>query len=53
MFESTALSGSKSEQYSQLLSQARALMHGDPMETEKPAASWTNATGQQSTYEGA
>ncbi|MFT4275566.1 MAG: DDE-type integrase/transposase/recombinase [Rhodopseudomonas sp.] len=33
--------------------QARALMHGDPMETEKPAASWTDATGQQSTYEGA
>lgn len=29
MFESTALSGSKSEQYSQLLSQARALMHGE------------------------
>ncbi|ACE99205.1 Integrase catalytic region [Rhodopseudomonas palustris TIE-1] len=28
--------------------QARALMHGDPMETEKPAASWTDATGQQS-----
>ncbi len=28
--------------------QARALMHGDPMETEKPAASWTDATGLQS-----
>ncbi|PZA12578.1 integrase [Rhodopseudomonas palustris] len=28
--------------------QARALMHGDPMETKNPAASWTDAAGQQS-----
>jgi len=30
MFESTSLSGSKAEQYAQLLDQARALMHGEP-----------------------
>lgn len=29
MFTSSALSGSKSEQYAQLLAQARALMHGE------------------------
>ena len=29
MFESSALSGTKSEQYDQLLQQARALMHGE------------------------
>lgn len=29
MFESTALSGTKSEQYAQLLSQAKGLMHGE------------------------
>ncbi len=29
MFESSALSGTKSEQYEQLLQQARALMHGE------------------------
>ncbi|MBB5046757.1 transposase InsO family protein [Rhodopseudomonas rhenobacensis] len=27
---------------------ARALMHGDPIETKNPAASWTDAAGQQS-----
>jgi transposase InsO family protein len=27
---------------------ARALMHGDPLEATNPAASWTDATGQQS-----
>ncbi|MCK7595078.1 GAF domain-containing protein [Pseudomarimonas salicorniae] len=30
MFSSSALSGSKPEQYAQLLAQARALMHGEP-----------------------
>lgn len=29
MFQSTALTGTKSEQYAQLLAQARALMHGE------------------------
>ena len=27
---------------------ARALMHGDPLETKIPAASWNDATGMQS-----
>ena len=29
MFQSTALTGTKNEQYAQLLAQARALMHGE------------------------